>query len=139
MTSLYTASAVATGDGRNGHVQSFDGILDADVRTPKELGGDGGATNPEQLFAAAYAASLLAAIRQIAAERGITVPADSNVTATIAIDRDGTDALKLTVALTADIPCIDAAEAREIVNEAMRVCPIARATCERVSATVNVD
>ena len=139
MNQSYSAAATALG-GRSGFASSSDGRLRVELSTPAALGGDDGpGTNPEQLFAAAYAASLLAAIRQIAAERGITVPADSNVTATIAIDRDGTDALKLTVALTADIPCIDAAEAREIVDEAMRVCPIARATCERVSATVNVD
>ena len=52
METFYTASAVATGEGRNGHVQSTDGFIDTDVRVPRELGGAGGATNPEQLFAA---------------------------------------------------------------------------------------
>ena len=56
MKTMYTATATATGDGRNGHVTSEDGILDADVRIPKDMGGPGGATNPEQLFAAGYAA-----------------------------------------------------------------------------------
>ena len=56
MKPFYTASAVATGDGRNGHVRSMDGLVDTDVRTPKEMGGPGGAPNPEILFAAGYAA-----------------------------------------------------------------------------------
>ena len=63
---LYTTTAVATGDGRNGHVQTIDGILAAPVRTPKELGGEGGATNPEQLFAAGYAACFHSALKLVA-------------------------------------------------------------------------
>ena len=66
MNTLYTASAVATGDGRNGHVQTFDGHIDAPVRTPKEMGGEGGATNPEQLFAAGYAACFHSALKLVA-------------------------------------------------------------------------
>ena len=61
MTPLYTASAVATGNGRDGRVESTDGVLTVDVRTPQELGGPGGATNPEQLFAAGYAAAAVCA------------------------------------------------------------------------------
>ena len=60
MTPVYTTTVHATGEGRNGHVQSDDGLVDVDVRIPKELGGSGGATNPEQLFAAGYAASVAA-------------------------------------------------------------------------------
>ena len=55
MEILYTAEALATGDGRNGHVATADGLLDADVRVPKEMGGEGGALNPELLFASGYA------------------------------------------------------------------------------------
>src|SRR5438445_13079046 len=66
MTTLYTATAVALGDGRNGHVQSPDGFLDAPVRTPTELGGPGGATNPEQLFAGGYAACFHSALKRVA-------------------------------------------------------------------------
>ena len=68
MTPLYTATAHATGDGRNGHTRSDDGILDLDVRIPKEMGGAGGATNPEQLFAAGYAACFHSALKFVAAQ-----------------------------------------------------------------------
>ena len=66
MTALYTASATATGEGRNGHSRSSDGIIDVDLATPVEMGGPGGATNPEQLFAAGYAACFLSALKLIA-------------------------------------------------------------------------
>ena len=66
MTALYTASATASGEGRNGHSRSFDGIIDVDLATPVEMGGPGGATNPEQLFAAGYAACFLSALKLIA-------------------------------------------------------------------------
>src|SRR5215207_3487542 len=66
MDILYTATAHATGDGRNGHATSDDGILDVDLRTPKELGGTGAATNPEQLFAAGYAACFHSALKVVA-------------------------------------------------------------------------
>ena len=67
MQAIYTATATATGDGRNGHATSEDGILDVDVRIPKEMGGPGGATNPEQLFAAGYAACFHSALKHVGA------------------------------------------------------------------------
>ncbi|WP_420145176.1 Ohr family peroxiredoxin [Sphingobium sp.] len=139
MTQFYSAAATALG-GRSGFASSSDGRLKVELSTPSALGGDDGpGTNPEQLFAAAQAASLLAAIRKVARAKGMDVPADSNVTATIALDGDSDDALILSVALAADIPCIDIATATQIVEEAMRICPIARATGDHVSAIVNVD
>lgn len=139
MSQSYSAAATALG-GRSGFASSSDGRLKVKLSTPGALGGDDGpGTNPEQLFAAAHAASLLGAIRQVAEARSIKVPADSNVTATIAIERDGGSAMNLSIALAADIPCIDVAEAAEIVEEALRLCPIARATRDHVSATVHVD
>ena len=66
MDALYTAVATASGDGRNGHTRTDDGLLDVDVRVPKEMGGQGGATNPEQLFAAGYAACFHSALKAVA-------------------------------------------------------------------------
>ncbi len=65
MEALYTATATATGDGRNGHTATDDGVLDVDVRIPKAMGGPGGATNPEQLFAAGYAACFHSALKVV--------------------------------------------------------------------------
>jgi len=66
MNVLYTATATATGDGRNGHATSEDGVLDLDLRLPPQLGGPGGATNPEQLFAVGYAACFHSALKSVA-------------------------------------------------------------------------
>jgi osmotically inducible protein OsmC len=82
MNSLYATTAHATGDGRNGHVQSDDGFVDADVRMPPALGGPGGATNPEQLFAAGYAACFHSALRLVAGQAGVDTT-DSAVSATV--------------------------------------------------------
>ena len=76
---LYTAVATSTGDARNGHVRSSDGLIDTDVRFPVELGGAGGATNPEQLFAAGYAACFHSALKSSKKQHGVDVN-DSAVT-----------------------------------------------------------
>jgi Ohr subfamily peroxiredoxin len=65
MDAIYIATAIATGDGRNGPVATEDGLLDTDIRVPKEMGGAGGATNPEQLFAAGYAACFHSALKSV--------------------------------------------------------------------------
>ena len=70
---LHTAVSTATGDGRNGHVRSSDGLIDADVRIPKEMGGEGGATNPEQLFAAGYAACFHSALKATSKVHGVPI------------------------------------------------------------------
>jgi osmotically inducible protein OsmC len=108
MDILYTAEATATGDGRNGHVRSSDGILDADVRMPPEMGGKGGATNPEQLFAAGYAACFHSALRLVAREAKADV-SDSTVTAQVGIGPNGTGGFGLAVTLTISLPKVDPA------------------------------
>lgn len=79
MEPVYTASARSTGEGRNGRIESSDGLLSMDVRTPTEMGGAGGATNPEQLFAGGYAACFHSALRAVARRSGADVT-DSNAT-----------------------------------------------------------
>src|SRR6201992_997651 len=73
MEALYTATATASGDGRNGHSESDDGLLSVDVRIPKEMGGPGGATNPEQLFAAGYAACFHSALKVVGRQDKLNV------------------------------------------------------------------
>ena len=82
MKILYTAVATATGEGRNGHVRSSDGILEADLATPTELGGTGGKTNPEQLFAAGYSACFLNALKRMAGNAHVPIT-DAAVTAEV--------------------------------------------------------
>src|ERR1700722_18878582 len=103
MSVLYTASALATGDGRNGHVTSSDGVLDLDLRMPKELGGAGAAPNPEMLFAAGYAACFHSALKLIGREGKLNVNG-SEVTANVGIGPLDDGAFGLTVELQVHVP-----------------------------------
>ena len=84
MNVMYTAVATASGDGRNGHSESEDGQLSVDVRVPKEMGGPGGGTNPEQLFAAGYAACFHSALK-VAGRSESADLTDSQVSASVGI------------------------------------------------------
>src|SRR5881392_2885274 len=106
MEPVYTVSVVSSGDGRNGHVRSSDAILDADVRTPVEMGGPGGATNPEQLFAAGYAACFHSALKGTARREKVTI-ADSSVSADVGIGPRDEGGFGLTVALHVEIAGLD--------------------------------
>jgi osmotically inducible protein OsmC len=104
MEALYTASATAHG-GRNGTVESSDGILDLDLTMPKEMGGPGdeGATNPEQLFAAGYSACFENALRRVADRQKKSLGEDTSVTANVGIGRDG-NGFGLKVELVGHLP-----------------------------------
>jgi lipoyl-dependent peroxiredoxin len=124
---IYTAEATSSGGGRNGHVRSSDGIIDQEVKQPPALGGPGGATNPEQLFAAAYAACFHGALRKVAKNAGVTVPDDATVSAAVGIGSDGTG-FAISAVITADLPGLDQAEAEKLVEDAHQVCPYSKAT-----------
>jgi osmotically inducible protein OsmC len=136
---VYTASATSTGDGRTGHVRSSDGVLDFDLSVPKEMGGPGGAhTNPEQLFAAGYAACFHSALRGVARSQNISLT-DSAITVDVGIgkmtDRPG---FGLTVAIEAEIPSVDDGTARRLLEAAHQVCPYSNATRGNVEVTITV-
>ena len=128
MSTLYTASATATGEGRNGHVRSSDGVLDFDLAMPKEMGGPGGALpNPEELFAAGYAACFHSALKSVARAKKITL-ADTAVTADIGIGPNGQGGFQLSATLEVEIPGVDEALANELLHAAHQVCPYSNAT-----------
>ena len=137
MNILYTASAAATGDGRNGHVQSTDGFIDADVRIPKEMGGAGGATNPEQLFAAGYAACFHSALQLVAGQAQADTT-DSEVVADVSIGPNDAGGFELAVQLEITLPAVDRALAEELVEKAHQVCPYSNATRGNVEVTLTV-
>ncbi len=124
---LYTATAVAHGDGRNGHIQSSDGLLDAPVRTPKELGGAGGATNPEQLFAAGYAACFHSALKLVAAQAKLDA-GESEVVADVSLHSLDNGGYGLSVRLEVDLPALPREQAQELIEKAHQVCPYSNAT-----------
>jgi osmotically inducible protein OsmC len=135
MNAVYTAVATATGDGRNGRTRSSDGLVDHELATPAEMGGPGGATNPEQLFAAGYAACFHSALKTVARMRKVTI-ADSAVTAEVGIGPLDTGGFGLTVALHAEIGGVDQATADALVAAAHEVCPYSNATRGNVDVTV---
>ena len=133
---LYTAKATSTGDGRNGHVVSSDHRLDLDLALPPEMGGSGDGTNPEQLFAAGYAACFHSALR-IVARRARVDPGDSTVTAEVGIGPEG-EAFGLVVTLIISIPGLEREQARELAEAAHQVCPYSRATRGNISVELRV-
>ena len=138
MQPLYTATATAHG-GRQGHVRSSDGVLDLDLAFPKELDGPGGlATNPEQLFAAGYAACFENAVMRVARERRAPLQA-SSVTAHVGIGREADGYFRLRVALEVSVPGRDRAEIEEYARIAHeQVCPYSQATRGNIEVTVSV-
>lgn len=133
---LYTASATSTGDGRNGHVISSDHRLDLDLAPPIEMGGSGEGTNPEQLFAAGYAACFHSALRLVA-RRAHVDPGESTVTAEVGIGPEG-EAYGLVVTLIINIPGLDREQTREIAEAAHQVCQYSRATRGNISVELRV-
>ncbi|MBA4753065.1 MAG: organic hydroperoxide resistance protein [Sphingopyxis sp.] len=129
MSILYRTQATATG-GRTGQASTSDGAFSVALSTPKELGGAGGeGNNPEQLFAAGYAACFLGALKYVAAQRKVKLAEEANVTAAVGIGpRDDGQGFGLDVALTIALPGVDATTAQELVDQAHIVCPYSHAT-----------
>jgi lipoyl-dependent peroxiredoxin len=123
---LYTAEATAVG-GREGHVQSSDGQLDIDLRPPVEMGGPGGASNPEELFAAGYAACFQRALVVVARRSKVRVEG-STVTAKVTIGTIGGGGFGLAVALEAHIPGVAEDVVQTLMDRAHAVCPYSNAT-----------
>jgi len=136
MSTLYTAAAMSTGDARNGHVRSSDGMLDLDLATPKEMGGAGGATNPEQLFAAGYSACFHSALKAVARQRKAAIT-DSSVSAEVGIGPNDTGGFALSVALHVELGGVDQATADELVQAAHQMCPYSNATRGNIPVTVD--
>ena len=133
---LYTAKATATG-GREGHAKSDDGILDVDLQPPKEMGGPGGATNPEQLFAAGYAACFQSALAVVGRRAG-TDTSQSTVEADVSIGPIPGGAYGLAVALRVTIPGVDRATELSLAEAAHQVCPYSNATRGNIDVTLDV-
>jgi Ohr subfamily peroxiredoxin len=138
MEAIYTASATATGDGRNGHVRSADGVLDFDLAIPKEMGGPGGALpNPEELFAAGYAACFHSALKAAARLAKVTV-ADTAVTVDVGVGRNDKGGFQLTAAIEAEITGVDEDTARSLLETAHQLCPYSNATRGNIDVALSL-
>ncbi|WP_394274782.1 organic hydroperoxide resistance protein [Luteococcus sp.] len=137
MNTVYTAEALATGAGRNGHVRSTDSLVDLDLAIPREMGGPGGATNPEQLFAAGYAACFHSALQMVAREAKANL-GDSSVGARVGIGPIAGGGFGLSVELEVTIPELPHDEAQQLADRAHQVCPYSNATRGNIEVTVTV-
>ncbi|MFC4277562.1 Ohr family peroxiredoxin [Achromobacter aloeverae] len=128
---VYTTSVTVRGGeaahGRaSGIATSDDGALNLDLRLPTVMGGPGGGTNPEQLFAAGYAACFHGALSMLAGRAGLSIP-DATVTATISFGRDPVDGLfSLTANVDIHLPGVDKPVAEELVRNTERLCPYSK-------------
>ncbi|ESY78388.1 Organic hydroperoxide resistance protein ohrA [Mesorhizobium sp. LNHC221B00] len=132
---LYTTQAHVTG-GRAGHGETSDGLLKVDLAMPKELGGPGGATNPEQLFAVGYAACFESAVRFIARKQKLPLE-DAAITSTVSLLPNG-EGFKLGVALAVETKGLDQAAAEALVSEAHNVCPYSNAIKGNIDVALSV-
>lgn len=122
----YTAEAVAIGAGRNGHTKTADGVIDLDLASPKEMGGSGDGANPEQLFAAGYAACFLGALQNVAKdEEDVT---DASIGTKVGLGSDSEGGVGLTVTIEVVLPNLEKAQAQDLAERAHAFCPYSKAT-----------
>ncbi|GGY49196.1 organic hydroperoxide resistance protein [Streptomyces djakartensis] len=137
MDALYTAVATAT-HGREGRTVSSDGVLDLALGMPEALGGNGQGTNPEQLFAAGYAACFGSALGLVGRQAKVDV-SDAAVTAEVSIGKQG-EGFGLAVTLRVELPdSVDEATGRKLVEQAHQVCPYSNATRGNIDVDLVIE
>ena len=131
----YTATATATGGGRDGQSRTHDGALDLKLAVPKEMGGSGDGVNPEQLFATGYAACFMGAMRFYAGQKKVKVPDDAKVTVSVGIGPREDTGFGLDVKIKVDLPGVDKDVAEDLIAGGHKVCPYSHATSGTLSIT----
>lgn len=134
---LYTVEALSTGGGRDGHVATADKAVDLPMAPPTELGGSGEGNNPEQLFAAGYAACFHSALQSAARMKKVTIEG-STVGARVSLMPSGEESIDLAVQLEVVIPDLESEQADELAKLAHELCPYSRATKGNIEVSVSV-
>lgn len=132
----YTTEALSTGEGRKGMVAVQDADLNFTMATPESMGGSGDGNNPEQLFAAGYAACFHSALKAVAQKAGVDT-ADSSVGARVSLNQADTG-FELSVALEVVLPNVDHEQAQQVAEQAHQMCPYSRATRDNIEVSVSV-
>jgi osmotically inducible protein OsmC len=136
---IYTAKAHVTGGRAEGHGKTSDGALEVDLRLPPEMGGPGGGTNPEELFAVGYAACFEGALG-VVARRAKAEPGDVAIDSEVSLSPDGKGGFLLSVALNVSLPGIDEeTTAVELVRGAHEVCPYSNATRGNIEVALTAN
>ena len=133
---VYQAHATATG-GRDGSAKSSDGLLDVKLTVPKEMGGAGGGVNPEQLFAAGYSACFIGAMKFVAGQEKIALPADVSIDTTVGIGGIP-QGFGIEVQMVIKVPGMDRAQAQALIDKAHQVCPYSNATRGNIEVTLTL-
>jgi lipoyl-dependent peroxiredoxin len=137
MDIAYTAIAHASGGGRDGHVRSEDDVIDLETRPPRELGGSGEGTNPEQLFAAGFAACFLSAVHSVGRRDKLNTK-DAGVSASVGIGSNGEGGFGLAVELDVYVPHVSHDEAQALADAAHHVCPYSNATRGNIDVAITI-
>lgn len=137
---LYTAQATTSGGRAEGKSRSSDGKLEVTLNLPKEMGGNGNGTNPEQLFAAGYSACFMGALKHVAGEKKVALPRDASITADVALGTlaGGKPGFGIAVAMQISLPGMERAQAQALVDAAHVVCPYSNATRGNIDVTLTV-
>lgn len=134
----YETKAKATG-GRDGTAETLSGSLKLKLSTPKELGGAGGeGNNPEELFAAGYAACFIGALKFVGGQEKVAIPADTSITSTVGIGPRSEGGFGLEVALEVTLPGVEKSVAEDLVAKAHQVCPYSNATRNNIDVKLSV-
>jgi osmotically inducible protein OsmC len=138
-STLYSTKVTATG-GRHGQIRSDDGLLDMKLALPRQLGGRGDATNPEQLFAGGYAACFENALLRVSREAGLRfADEDVKVTAEVGLSRNESGGFVLSAALAVTVTGVDQKKAEELVESAHKICPYSNAIRGNVEVGTTVS
>jgi len=136
---LYTAEATVTGGRAAGHGKTSDGVLEVDLKMPVELGGEGGATNPEQLFAIGYAACFEGALGAVGRRMELDA-GDASIDSKVNLLPNGQGGFELSVSLDVTLPSIsDQEKAIELVSTAHKVCPYSNATRGNIEVALTAN
>ena len=133
---IYTAESTATGGGRDGHVKSNNDRIDLDTRPPKEAGGSGEGTNPEELFSAGYAACFLGALRLVAGKAKVRLDDATGITARVGFGKDAEGGYGISAELVGYLPGLEQRVAEDLMNQAHQVCPYSKATRGNIDVTL---
>lgn len=138
MDILYTADALSTGAGRDGHVRTSDGRVDLDMAVPASMGGSGNGANPEQLFAAGYAACFHSALNSVARSQKVDIT-DSSVGGRVHIGPNDQGGFTLAVLLEVVLPGVEHDTAQDLADEAHKMCPYSNATRGTIDVSITVS
>ncbi|MCV7223993.1 organic hydroperoxide resistance protein [Mycolicibacterium elephantis] len=134
---VFTQESTATAGGREGHVKSSTGKIDLNTNHPKEMGGSGEGTNPEELFSAGYAACFLGALRLVAKNNDIKVDDASAITAQVGFGKDPDGGFAINAHLIGYLPGMDQAAADDLMKKAHEVCPYSKATRNNIDVKLS--